>query len=59
MDYREIRAGVSIDYRMGPNFEVMLEAGVITDQKFDYYERGHTLNGDAVAFFTIGLTGRF
>jgi hypothetical protein len=59
MDYREIRVGLSADYKFNDTLSLSVEAGAITDQKFDYYERGHTLNGEAVAFFSFGLSGRF
>ena len=28
-------------------------------EKLDYYDRGHTLNGDAAFYFTLGVAGRF
>ncbi len=59
LDYREIRVGLAADCRLNDFLTLALEVGVITDQKFDYYEHGYSLDGDAVAFFTIGLTGRF
>lgn len=59
LDYREIRVGLSADYRLNEALSVSLEAGAITDQKFDYYDRGYTLNGDGAAFFTLAFTGRF
>jgi hypothetical protein len=59
LDYREIRVGLGADYRLNDTLSLAVEAGAITDQKFDYYERGYTLNGDTAAFFTIGLSGRF
>ncbi len=59
LDYREIRVGLNAEYKFSEAISLTAEAGVITDQKFDYYERGHTLDGDAAAFFTIGLSGRF
>jgi len=59
LDYREIRVGLSADYKFSDVLSLTLEAGAITDQKFDYYEHGYTLNGGSTAFFTFGLTGRF
>lgn len=59
LDYREIRVGLSADYKFSEVLSLTLEAGAITDQKFDYYEHGYTLNGGSTAFFTLGLTGRF
>lgn len=59
LDYHEIRVGLAADYKLSDLFSVNAEAGVVTDQKFDYYDRGYTLDGDAVAFFTLGLSARF
>lgn len=59
LDYREIRVGLSADYQFSDALTLSLEAGIITDQKFDYYEHGYTLNGGRTAFFKAGLTGRF
>ncbi len=59
LDYREIRVGLSAAYRLNDSLSLSLEAGAITDQKFDYYDRGYTLNGDGAAFFTLSFIGRF
>jgi hypothetical protein len=59
LDYHEIRVGLSADWRLNDSFSLSAEAGLITDQKFDYFDRGYVLNGDEAGFFTIGLTGRF
>lgn len=59
LDYHEIRVGLAADYKLSDLFSVSVEAGMVTDQKFDYYDRGYTLDGDAVAFFTLGLSARF
>jgi hypothetical protein len=59
LDYREIRVGLSVDYKFSDVLSLAFEAGAITDQKFDYYEHGYTLDGGSTAFFTLGLTGRF
>lgn len=59
LDYREIRVGLSVDYQFNDAISLSVEGGVITDQKFEYYQRGYTLNGDAAGFFSLGLTGRF
>ena len=59
LDYREIRVGLNVNYQFNEALSLAVEAGTITDQKLDYYERGYTLNGDAAAYFTVGLTGRF
>lgn len=59
LDYHEIRVGLAADWRLSDAFTLTAEAGVITDQKFDYFDRGYTLDGGGIGFFTLGLTGRF
>ncbi|AOS43742.1 hypothetical protein Verru16b_00797 [Lacunisphaera limnophila] len=59
LNFHEIRVGLSADWRLNRTFSLNAEAGLITDQKFDYFDRGYVLNGDAAGFFTLGLTGRF
>jgi hypothetical protein len=59
LDYREIRAGLAADYKFNESLSLTAEAGMITDQKFEYYERDLTLNGDAATFFSLGLSARF
>lgn len=59
LDYHEIRVGVAVDYRFTPALGLSLEAGIVTDQKFDYYDRDYSLNGGENAFFSLGVIGRF
>lgn len=59
LDYHEIRVGLAADWKLNDVFALTAEAGVITDQKFDYFDRRYTLDGGGIGFFTLGLTGRF
>jgi hypothetical protein len=59
LDYHEIRVGLAADWKLNESFALIAEAGVITDQKFDYFDRGVTLDGGGIGFLTLGLTGRF
>jgi hypothetical protein len=59
LDYHEIRVGLAADWKINETFALTAEAGVITDQKFDYFDRAVTLDGGGIGFFTLGLTGRF
>lgn len=59
LDYHEIRVGLSADWRLSEVFSLTAEAGVITDQKFDYFDRDYVLDGGGTGFFTVELTGRF
>ncbi len=59
LDYHEIRVGLAADWKLNDSLTLTAEAGVITDQKFDYFDRGLTLDGGGIGFFTLGLSGRF
>ncbi len=59
LDYHEIRVGLAGDWKLTKSFALIAEAGVITDQKFDYFDRGVTLDGGGNGFLTLGLSGRF
>jgi hypothetical protein len=47
LDYREVRAGLGADVGLGEKWSLALDAGAVTDRKFDYFERDYSLNGDA------------
>lgn len=59
LDYHEIRVGLAADWKLNESLAVTAEAGVITDQKFDYFDRGIMLDGGGIGFFTLSLNGRF
>ncbi len=59
LDYHEIRVGLAADWKLNESFALTAEAGVITDQKFDYFDRGLTLDGGGIGYVTFGLSGRF
>lgn len=59
VDFTEIRTGVGLNYALTDTIRLDLEAGVMTDRKFDYYDRDYQLNGDPAGFVTLGITGRF
>lgn len=58
LDYHEIRVGLAAQWQVNEQFSILAEAGVVTDQKFDYFDREYTLDGGTAGFFTLGLTGR-
>lgn len=57
--FTEIRVGVGVHYELNPGTKLEVEAGVMTDRKFDFYDRDYTLNGDAGTFFSISLNNLF
>ena len=59
VQYREIRFGAGADWRLGEHLKLSLEAGVMTDRRFEYFDRNYTLNGSAAPYLTVGLGGRF
>lgn len=59
VDYREIRFGVGADWKLSKTISLVAEAGVMTDRKFDYYDRDFSLNGSAAPYLTLGFSGRF
>lgn len=59
LDYTEIRVGGAVSFAFSETMRLELEAGVMTDRKFDYYDRDFRYNGDAGAFVSLSLNGRF
>ncbi|HEY0967540.1 MAG TPA: DUF6268 family outer membrane beta-barrel protein [Opitutaceae bacterium] len=59
LDFTEIRVGAGASLALTETMKLELEAGVMTDRKFDYFDRDFTLNGDAGAFVSLSLNGRF
>jgi hypothetical protein len=59
VDYREIRFGAGADFKLSEHVSVSVEAGVMTDRRFEFYDRDYTLNGEAAPYGSVGLSGRF
>lgn len=59
LDYREVRAGLSADYSLTDTLKISLEAGAVTDRKFDWFDRNYRLDGGTGAYFGLGLKGSF
>lgn len=59
LDYREVRVGVGADFTLHAGFVLTLDAGMVTDRQFDYYDRDYRLNGDPAAYGSISLRARF
>ena len=55
VDYREIRVGVGAEFALTSRFSVRVDAGAFTDRRFDYFDRGYTLNGDGGLYGAIAL----
>jgi hypothetical protein len=59
VQYREIRFGAGADWALSKTVSLVVEAGVMTDRRFEYYDRDYTLNGSAAPYLTLGVNGRF
>ena len=59
LDYREIRAGLSLDYALTETMKLSFDFGAVTDRKFDWFDRNYRLDGDAGSYFGLSLKGSF
>ncbi|MBX3751594.1 MAG: hypothetical protein KF897_16060 [Opitutaceae bacterium] len=59
LEYREIRAGVGAEVRLGAGVTLVADAGVAVDQRFDYFDRGYELKGETPFFLRLAVQGRF
>lgn len=59
VDYREIRAGFGLDFQLSQASTLSLDAGLVADRRFDYYQRGFRLDGRSAAFVKLALDARF
>ena len=59
LDVRELRAGLGADWDLGGGFSLGLEAGVVTDRKFDYHDRNYRLDTNGGPFAALSFKGSF
>jgi hypothetical protein len=59
LDYREVRAGLSLDYELTETMKLSLDAGAVTDRKFDWFDRNYRLDGGSGTYFGVSLKGSF
>lgn len=59
LDYREVRVGLSADYALTETLKISLEAGAVTDRKFDWFDRNYRLDGDAGTYLGFSIRGSF
>jgi hypothetical protein len=59
LDYREVRVGLGADLTLAAGFVLVLDAGMVTDRKFDYYDRDYQLNGEPAAYGSLALRAAF
>jgi len=54
-DYREIRTGLGLDFKVGDNNTLSLDAGLVADRRFDYHQRGYRLDGASAAYVRLAF----
>jgi hypothetical protein len=59
VSYREIRLGAGTKWAVTEKVSVSVEAGVMTDRRFEFFDRNYTLNGEAAPYVSISVDGRF
>ena len=59
VDFREVRAGLGLDWKLTDTAELGLDVGAVTDRKFDYFDKGYRLDGDGGTFVALAIKGSF
>lgn len=59
LDYREVRAGLGADFTLPAGFVLTLDAGMVTDRQFDYFDRDYRLNGDPAVYGSVAVRAAF
>lgn len=59
LDLRELRAGLGVEWDLGGGLSVGLDAGVVTDRKFDYPDRNYRLDTNGGPFAALSFKGSF
>jgi hypothetical protein len=59
VDFREVRAGVALDYALTDRAKLRLDLGAVTDRKIDYFDKGYRLDGDGGTFLGLSVIGSF
>lgn len=59
VDFREVRAGVGLDYEFSDAVTLTLDLGAVTDRKFDYFDKDYRLDGDSGLYGALGVKASF
>lgn len=59
VDFREVRVGLGLDCKLGERVTLSANAGLVTDRKFDYFDKNYRLDGDAGTYVSLALKGAF
>jgi len=55
LDYREIRAGAGLDFKLADATTIALDAGVVAARRFDYHVGHYRLDGNAASYVKISF----
>ena len=59
LEYREIRAGVELEWQFLRNVTVGLDGGSVVNRRFDYYDRDYKIDGKTASYFGVSLRTQF
>lgn len=59
VDFREVRAGLGADLTLGEGFALTVDAGAVTDRKFDFFDRNYRLDADGGLFVALSFKGSY
>jgi hypothetical protein len=59
VDYREIRVGLNLEYKIAEGVELSCEAGLVTDRKFEFHRVDAVYDTDGAAFASVGVKCSF
>lgn len=59
LSYREFRLGVGGDYEIVKNLLVSLDAGVVANRRFDYFDRDYKVDGSSTPYVSVRVRARF
>lgn len=59
VDFREVRVGLGADLELADGFALAVDAGAVTDRKFDFFDRNYRLDADGGFFAALSLKGSF
>lgn len=59
LDYREVRAGLGADIKLGGTWALAFDAGAVLDRKFEYFRLDYDLDGGSGFYGTFSLRAGF
>ena len=59
LDYREIRVGAAVTWKLNSTLSLIGELGMAVDQRFEYHQWGLNYRGSDEMFGTVALSSRF